>query len=64
MRTFQVPGISNSGPEHWKTFWKNSTDFKNPTKILGESGLFHLGGKFGPTNRKQRRIGEFHPYRK
>ncbi|RHX85230.1 RBBP9/YdeN family alpha/beta hydrolase [Leptospira stimsonii] len=28
MRTFLIPGISNSGPEHWQTHWEKLHGFK------------------------------------
>ncbi|PJZ53771.1 RBBP9/YdeN family alpha/beta hydrolase [Leptospira adleri] len=47
MRTFLIPGISNSGPEHWQTQWENLHGFiriqqenwENPRYSVWEESL-------------------------
>ncbi|AOP32809.1 alpha/beta hydrolase [Leptospira tipperaryensis] len=47
MRTFLIPGISNSGPDHWQTFWEQfhgftriqQKDWENPVYSEWEESL-------------------------
>ncbi|PKA03738.1 hypothetical protein CH375_15180 [Leptospira ellisii] len=43
IQIFIVPGISNSGPDHWQTYWEKNTGEFESSRMNGKSRITFNG---------------------